>query len=240
MRAWIVQIALVLSMISCGGTTGSSIVMFHAYAAGPEGADPSTPLTFTNAVGWSITLTKANLHIGAVYLNSAMPVSGAQATSCILQGIYVAEVTGSMDVNTLSGALQSFSVAGNGIANPALTGEIWLFGGTDINASIDPTVILSVAGTASKGADVRAFSGQITISQNRATPSENSATPGANPICKRRIVTPIAVNLTPSNTGSLVLRVNPQTFFTNVDFSELAAPAGSSRLHVRRRRPRGP
>jgi hypothetical protein len=228
MRALTSLFALGFVLFSCGGTTGSSIVTFSAYAAGPEGADPSTPLTFTNGYGWSITLTKATLHLGAVYLNSQTPVSGAQQTSCILPGIYVAEVAGGIDVNALSGALQPFSVAGDGIGNPALTGEVWMFGGTDINDAIDPTVILSVAGIATKGTDSLPFFGQITISSNRQLPTQNPATPGANPICEQPIVTPVSAGFTPQQGGSLVLRVRPQAWFAAVDFSGLTVPAGAS------------
>src|SRR5690606_20472138 len=62
---------------ACIGTTGSDLVTFEAFAAGPADAN-GQPLTFTNGRGWSITLTKAQLRIGAVYLNRSVPVSGGQ------------------------------------------------------------------------------------------------------------------------------------------------------------------
>ena len=65
-----------LTCFGCVGTTGSDLLEFNTYAAGPEGAEPSQPLTFTTARGWNVSLTMAKLHIGAAYLDSAMPILG--------------------------------------------------------------------------------------------------------------------------------------------------------------------
>ena len=48
-----------------------------------------------------------------------------------------------------------------------------------------------------------------------------TALPGSNPICKQRIVTPIAVDLTPTDGGVLTLRIDPRGMFPTVDFSTL-------------------
>ncbi len=80
------------STVSCVGTTGGDQVTFSAVASGP--ADVSGgQLEFVNDRGWHVVLTHAVLHVGAIYLNQSIPVSGAQVTSCILNGTYVAEVT---------------------------------------------------------------------------------------------------------------------------------------------------
>jgi len=44
--------------------------------------------------------------------------------------------------------------------------------------------------------------------------------PSANPICHQRIVTPILVDLTPTDGGTLVLRIDPRHMFNGVDFSK--------------------
>jgi hypothetical protein len=211
---------------SCVGTTGSDLLDFNAYAAGPAGADGSAPIVFASGRGWQVTLSTAKLHIGAAHLDSAMPSSGSQGTSCILPGIYVASVPGGADINVLSGALQSFAVNGEGTATRALAGELWLTGG-DVNADDDSTVILEVAGVAFKDARSIPFEGKVTIGSNRAIPPADPALPGANPMCKQRIVSPIPVDLTPSPGGALVVRINPAGWFSNVDFAALQPAANA-------------
>jgi hypothetical protein len=218
-RAWI-QVWACLGCCSCVGTTGSDLIEFNTYAAGPEGAEPSQPLTFTTPRGWTVALTEAQLHIGAAYLDSAMPILGSQATSCILPGLYVASVPGGVDVDVLDGTPKVFSVPGNGSATPALAGELWLTGG-DVNALDDSTTILQIAGSATRNSTTMPFEGQVTIGQNRAIPPSSPALPGANPICKQRIVSPIPVDMTPHTGGSLLVRIDPAGWFGNVDFSAL-------------------
>src|SRR3954463_15637776 len=113
-----------LGASSCVGTTGGDLFTFTAAAAGPADADPGRPFTFTTGRGYQVTLTRAKVHLGAVYLNRAQPVSGAQATSCILPGIYVAEVTQGVDVDALSPAPQAFPGEGEAIGDHAVAGEV--------------------------------------------------------------------------------------------------------------------
>jgi len=212
---------LLLLLAGCSGTTGSNLVSFQAFAGGP--ADATAPLQFDTAIGYSVSLTRAQLRIGAVYLNTSNPTSGSGASSCVLPGIYVAEAFGPVTVDLLSPALQPFPVQGEGTETLATTAEVWLTGG-DVNARLDPTVILDVAGTAALGGASYPFQGSVTISNNRTIPVINPALPGSNPICKQRIVTPIAVNLTPTDGGVLTLRIDPRGMFQTVRFAD--APSG--------------
>lgn len=218
------------TLTACVGTTGSDLVEFDVFAAGPAGADPNAPSAFTTRRNWVVRLTRARLHIGALYLNRARPVAGAQSTTCTLPGLYVASVPGGLAaqdevgnsyVDVLDGTPQPFAVKGQGTSDRALSAAIWLTGG-DVNDIDDAPIVLDVAGTASSEAREIPFDAQVTIGQNRAIPAANPAFPGANPICKRRIVAPIAVDLTPSQTGSLLLRIDPAGWFANVDFSALS------------------
>lgn len=212
-------LSAVFASSGCSGTTGDDIVDFPAFASGPLDASPSgAPLAFVTDRGWTVSLTKATLHIGALYLGQSLPVSGAQNTSCILPGTYVAQVTSSLDVDLLSSTPQTFPTAGHGTTLGARVGQVWLTGG-DIATIDDPTPILQIAGTASRGTDVRPFTGQITISSNRQTTTGDTA--GANPICKQRIVTPIPTEVGIGGAGGLILRVDPRFLFVNVDFSQL-------------------
>ena len=190
--------------------------------------DASVPLQFDTAVGYHVSLTRARLLLGAVYLNTSLPSSGAAASSCVLPGIYVAEAFGPVTVDLLSPALQPFPAPGEGTETPASTAEVWLTSG-DVNAPLDPTVILDVAGTATRSASTYPFEAAVTISSNRAIPVVNPALPGSNPICKQRIVTPIRVDVTPTNGGVLTLRIDPRGMFQTVDFASIpSSPAGAT------------
>jgi hypothetical protein len=123
-------------------------------------------------------------------------------------------------VDALNGSPQPFAVKGEGTADRALSAALWFTGG-DISAADDPTVILDVAGTASSNSQLFPFEGKVTIGQNRAIPPASPALPGAQPMCQRRIVAPIAVAMTPQQGGSLLVRVNPAGWFANVDFAAL-------------------
>jgi hypothetical protein len=213
-------VACLPGLASCVGTTGSDLFTFDAAASGPEDAEAGKPLSFTSGAGYAVVLDRARVHIGAVYLNKAFPISGAQSTSCVLPGIYVAELTRGLDVDALSPEPQPFPSPGEALEERALAGEVWLSGG-DVHSLTDSTVILDVAGTAEKDGETYPFEGALTIGQNRATPVADPAQPGANPICKERIVSPIAVQLTPRKGGRLLLRIDPRRFFDNVDFSAL-------------------
>jgi hypothetical protein len=230
--------AIASSLSACVGTTGSDLVTFEAAAAGPADAVAGEPLRFTSPRGYDVTLTRATLHVGAVYLNRARPVSGAQATNCILPGKYVAEVTDGLDVNTLSPVPQPFPVKGEGTADHAIVGEVWLTHGhindlADLAESVDaattanPAMILDVEGTAEKQGEVFPFKGTLTIGENRLPPIADPSLPSAHPICKERIVSPIDVDITPKNGGSLLLRIDPRRFFDNVDFAKLVPASGT-------------
>ena len=208
-------------LVSCVGTTGGEVIAFNAAASGPEDAHAGQPLVFATDLGWVVTLRKAILHVGAVYLNRSMPVSGVQNTSCILPDTYIGQVTAGRDVDLLSPELQPFPTMGDGAtAPPAIVAQVWLTG-TRIDRQDDTTPILQVEGVAEKGGDSKPFTGTITIGSNRIQTSADATQAGAAPICKQRIVSPIPVFITLQKTGSLVLRVDPRFLFVNVDFSAL-------------------
>jgi hypothetical protein len=209
-----------LGASACVGTSGSDLFFFDASAAGPVDADPARPFAFTTGRGYHVTLTRAKVHLGAVYLNRALPVSGAQATSCFLPGLYVAQVTRGLDVDALSPDPQPFPTKGEALEEHAVAAEVALTGG-DVSAIEDDTVVLDIAGAADKDGASYPFEGALTIGRNRAVPSNDPAQPGENPICKQRIVSPILVDLTPREGGRLLVRVDPRAFFPNVDFAAL-------------------
>lgn len=216
-----VAAAVGMAGVAACGTTGGNVVSFDVAAAGVTGAD-----TLDTPLGWHVVLTRAKLHLGAVYLNLSVPISGSQETNCILPGVYTAEELSSLDVDVLSTALQKFPAQGTGTDDEARTGEVWLTGG-DINASGDSTVIADLAGTATQGAQSLPFTAIITISSgNRGIPASDPAQPSQHPICKQRIVSPIAIDLRPRDGSTLVIQVDTSAWFSNVDFTAL--PAGGA------------
>jgi len=217
-------LASFLFVCGCGGTTGSALVTFRGEASGPSDAD-GAPLSFTTGAGADVTLTKAALHLGAVYLNQSVPASGAAAEPCISPGIYVGELFGGLDVDLLSSKPVLFPSRGEGTETEARTAEVWLVGGgtdarADVNANDDSTRILDVEGSATQDGVSYPFSATVTIGANRKPNVTNAALPGANPICHQRIVTPILVDLTPENGGTLALQIDPRPMFDSLDFSK--------------------
>ncbi|HEY4181001.1 MAG TPA: hypothetical protein VGM90_29360 [Kofleriaceae bacterium] len=207
-------IALATLLGACG-TTGGSLATFDVAASG-TGAR-----SFDTATGWHVDLSTAQLHIGAVFLNLAVPISGSQETNCILPGIYTAQELSALDVDVLSSDRQLFPAPGTGTDDVARTGEIWLTGG-DINAETDTTQIARLAGTATKNGAVVPFTAGVTISfANRGIPQSDPALPSQHPICKQRIVSPIPIELDPTDGGTLVIQVDPKPWITNIDFGAL-------------------
>jgi hypothetical protein len=222
MRVGIVAFA-VFVLGGCVGRTGGETVQFPVAAAGPADAVAGQRLSFTTTLlsgaMWQVVLTRATLHIGAVYLDQSAPVSGGQATGCYLTGTYVAEETSTLDVDLLDPSAQRFPALARGITEPpALIGQVWLTGG-DINTVGDTTPILVVAGTATQNGATRTFTAQITIGTNRQP--QTSVEAGGSPICKQRIVPQIPAALTLEQTGGLLLRIDPRLFFQSVDFGTL-------------------
>lgn len=219
---------------ACIGTTGSELVTFEAFAAGPGDIPTDAPargLAFARR-GWSITLTRAKVHIGALYLNRSVPVSGGQERDCFLPGVYVAQVLSGMDLDALSPVPQPFPDRGSGTADLAVTGEVWLTGGS-IDALDDRTIIADIAGTATRDATTMRFEGTVTIGKNRLrSDGTDPARPGANPLCGERIVTQIATSIRPTNGGKLLVRVDPREWFDNVELGDLEPVSPTSDLRV--------
>jgi hypothetical protein len=217
-------------VLGCSGTTGSELVRFRAAAAGPSDA-MGAPLEFDNERGFHVTLSSAELDVGALYLNQYLPVSGSQATNCILPGTYVGQVTEALAVDLLSAELQYFPGLGEGTSLPALAGEVWFTRG-DVNDPAIDVPALSIAGSAEKDGATFPFTGNISIGANRVVPSPDPAQPGSRPICKERIVSPIPVSIALGSMGTLVLRVDPRLFLAAVDFASLSPNPDDSQAYA--------
>ncbi|HZS36925.1 MAG TPA: hypothetical protein VFF06_08865 [Polyangia bacterium] len=209
-------------LAGCGDTTGSALFNFAATAAGPTDAVNGQPLEVAmTGSGFHLAITSAKIHVGAAYLASAGQASGAPAGACTLAldpSAYVGQVFGPLDVDLLSPDPIAFPAKGQTIAAPTKVGEVWLTGG-DVDTIADSTVILHVEGTADRGGVFYPFIADVTIGENRLKPVQNPGLPGSAPICQQRIVTPIAIDVTPTVGGSLQLRIDPRGMFNEVDFT---------------------
>ena len=206
---------LFLLLAGCVQTTGGSLVTFSAEAVGTPAA-----ASFVSGRGYDVTLSRARLLVGAVYLNQSNPADHTLETSCFLPGVYSGEVRGSVRVDALSGAAQPFPVQGNGTDAPVRAGELWLTD-AEVNEPDSKTVVLDVAGVAARGGMSFPFTAAFTIGSNRKQQPRDPALPGSHPICKERIVTPIPTELTLAEGGTLRLVVDPRAWFSSVEFSEL-------------------
>ncbi|WP_394826798.1 hypothetical protein [Pendulispora albinea] len=216
--AFALLVAAAATTGACIGTTGGGLVSFPAYASGPKDVDPTQ--SFRVSSGFDVRLNVATMHLGALYVNTAPPSTGSQSTSCVNPGQYVAQANGAVDVNLLTDTPQRFSVDGNGTADVARSAELWL-SGRDINSVSDSPIIVTLAGTASRGGNAYPFRATVTIGANRLKPVSNTALPGLNPICRQRIVSGVPVNVRIFEGGALYLRIDPRGWFNNVDFSKL-------------------
>lgn len=222
----LVGVGIAIAALSCNGTTGDELVTFAAYASGVPGA--SQPFT---AGSYTIELTAAKMHIGAVYFDEAPPGTGFDGPVCIASGVFAAQVPGPLignptvgagELDLLSSAPQEFEVYGNGTADSALSWQLWLTDG-DVN-EVNFTHIVDLEGIAT-GPDGKSvsFGAAVTINSNRSRGSSDPAQPGLNPLCKSRIVQIGNIDLPFFQGGALYVTVDPRLWFTQlvvpVDFA---------------------
>ncbi len=209
-----------LGLLAACGTTGGEAVSYEVAAVG-------TPGPIDTGLGWHVELARAKLHVGAIYLDSAVPISGSQETACILPGIYTGEELAPLEIDVLSPEPQRFPRPATGTDDEARTGEVWLTGG-EVNAETDATVIADLAGTATMGTLVVPFTAAVTINAaNRGIPASDPAQPSQHPICKQRIVSPIPIDVRPKQGSRLRVAIDPHAWFANVDFTALVPDGGS-------------
>ncbi|MBL9036908.1 MAG: hypothetical protein JNG84_00205 [Archangium sp.] len=211
-----------LAFCGCNQTTGNALVEFSAAARGPADAVKGQPYEFDTPAGFHVMLTRAELFVGAVYLNQNNPANYTLEPACIQPGVYTGEVRSQLLVDALDPAPQPFPGRGAGTDFDTRSGELWLASG-DVNADSDGAVVLAADGVAERGGTTWPFSARFTIGSNRRIPPRSPALPGSNPLCKQRIVSPIPTELTLGARGTLELSVDPKAWFTAVDFSQLTA-----------------
>lgn len=215
-----------LTLTSCVGVSGGRTFEFESAAAGPADVRDHA-LHFTTPRGYDVELTRAVLHVGAVYMNELLPVANAQADDCISSGRYTAQVTRGRDIDLLDATPQAFPLPGVATGTVSRAGEVWLTGG-DVYDENDGSPVFAATGTARRGADVIPFEVLFSIGSSRKRPPPSPAQPGANPLCRERIVAPIPLEIFPREGGSLLVRVDPRKLFVAIEFAELAPSSGAN------------
>ncbi len=212
-------LGLGFALASCNGTTGNGLITFTAYARGAPGA--SQPFTVG---GYTIQLTKAQMRIGAVYVDQAPLGNQAGGPVCIAPDLFAAQVPGPIEVNLLSDQPQEFSVYGQGTLDTGLSWQMWLTDG-DVN-EVNHAHMVDLQGVATRTSDGAAvpFAAIVTINDNRLITTVSPAEPGANPICKQRIVLIGGLDTTFFQGGTLTVTVDPRPWFQlDYDFASLPA-----------------
>ncbi len=208
-RGALAAIALALGLApACNGTTGDQLLSFAAYASGAKGAgDPFV------AGGYTIQLTAAKMHLGAIYFNEAQPgATGFDGPVCIGTGVYAAQVPGPVDVDLLSTSPQEFSVYGYGSTDTVLSWQAWLTDGDVNEVNFTPIVRLEGTATDAQGATV-SFGALVTINAaNRSKGSSDPSQPGLDPLCRSRIVQ-MPTDFTFAPGGALYVTVDPRVWF---------------------------
>jgi hypothetical protein len=230
--------ALALSLLgaplACVGTTGGEKFEFDAAIGGIE-RDTGAPYTFTNEYAWTVTLSRAEVTVGPLYLNTIaslggvarwmrlLPVREARAHSAHLgEGRIVGEVLGRVRFDALSPSLISFPVRGVISTDEVRSAEVWFYPPADVppeTTKISASAV-EVAGEATREQQRVRFRGKLILDDTwlpNAKPGDRDNTP----ITAIRQVRGIPARFTPSPGGRLEIRVALAPLFASADFSNL-------------------
>ncbi len=213
-------LAPMLLLLSCVPSTGGQLVSFPVFASGPVDANAGQPYQFVTPSGFDVTLSQATLFVGAVYLNQTNPTGYGLEPACVLPDLYTGQMLGALRVDVLNGQPQAFPVEGTGSDALTRAAELWLTS-SDINADEDKTVVVETVGIARRALETWPFEARFTIGSNRRLPPRNPSLPGSNPLCKQRIVSPIAVDFQLQQGVAVKLTVDPKAWFQAVNFKAL-------------------
>lgn len=234
-----------LADLGCAGTAGGKRFAFEARAGGVERTDSGAPLTFANETGWQITLTKADVTIGPIYLNTIPPLrdqtqsffplltdifeknAWAAGQDHLADGRIVGEVLAQLRFSALSSELVLFPTTGTITSEEVRTAEVWLYpppgpAGTDALQSKTDYVSFDVAGVAKKDGATVPFAGQLELN-DAWQPNATAGSRSTVTIESIRKVRGIPVTFFPEEGGHLEIRFDPTRLFRGADFSNLDA-----------------
>jgi hypothetical protein len=220
----------------CAADTGSKRFAFEALAGGSSEAS-GAPLTFENEKGWTVTLTKATVTLGPVYLNVVAPLTDqktslldflirpawAHGEAHLESGRIVGEVLSQVTFDALSPALVPFSSLGTITREECRTAEVWLYPepGISPNRTKIDTIAFDVAGTASRAGESVPFRGALVL-DDTWVPDQVAGTRGAQTVASIRKVRGIPASFFPNEGGRLEIRFDVSRLFRGANFENLA------------------
>ncbi len=236
--------------MGCSGTTGARRFAFETKVGGVA-RDPREPFTFTNDKGWRITLTKATVTVGPIYMNVIAPVHEesslrrgqrpspsrfavfghglvrpalAAQTAYLTDGRYVGEVLSQVTFDALSPDLVTVPAQGTLTEELVRSTEVWLYPPPHVSpdaVNIDSPA-LDVAGEAIGGSgDTIRFRGELVLNGAWMTDATDNSR-SATPIAETRKVRGIPSSFLPLDGGHLEIRFDVRALFRGADFTNLA------------------
>jgi hypothetical protein len=219
----------------CAGGTGSQRFSFEARIGG-TGPATAEAHTFTNPKGWVISLSRANVTLGPVYLNVIPPLTESNASiwdffirpawahgeGHLDSGRMVGEVLSQVTFDALSEELAAFPSSGTITQEQVRTAEIWFYPAPKVSVdALDPeTVALDVAGTATRGDTSVGFRGQLELNGDWIS-EQTEGTRGNQSIAAIRKVRGVPALFFPTEGGRLEIRFDVTRLFRGADFSSL-------------------
>lgn len=227
--------AMIVSTFGCAGTTGTKKVPFEAFAGGT--AEAARP--FVNERGFEVTLARAELVFGPVYLNVIAPRQATTASRGPLlrwlegeafahgedhlgSGRVVGEVLGQVRVNALSDTLVPFPTPGMVTNESVRTLDVWFYppAGQDPETKDVPAALV-VEGSAARAGNRIAFRGALVFDE-AWLPEAEVGSREARTLPDIRRVRGIATSFTPDDGGRLVVRFDVRALFRGADFDTIA------------------
>lgn len=220
----------------CAGGTGSQRFTFEARVGG-KGAATADAHTFTNEKGWVISLSRANVTLGPIYLNVIPPLTDstaslwsffirpawAQAGGAHLDaGRMVGEVLSQVTFDALSPELVPFPSRGTITQEEVRTAEVWFYPapGVSADATKIDTVALDVAGVATRDDEEVQFRGQLILNDDWIS-EQTTGERGNQSITSIRKVRGVPATFFPTAGGQLELRFDVTRLFRGADFSSI-------------------
>ncbi len=228
----------------CFGSTGTKRLSFAASAGGVPRTGTG-PMTFTNERGFEISLSRADVTVGPIYLNVIAPRSSGETAvrrrfGNLLGGLegtahaagedhlgsgrVVGQVLSQVTFDALSEARVPFPTEGVVTNEPVRTVDLWFFPppGEDPQTVRISRAALSVEGRATRGGKTTAFRGALVL-DDAWLPDAPAGSRQARTIAEIREVRGIATAFVPDEGGSLEIRLDVAALFRGADFDALEA-----------------
>jgi hypothetical protein len=238
-RALFAAFGLASTLVTCSACTGGTGSKRFAFEARVRGTAPpaSGSYQFVNEKGWSITLSRAMVTLGPVYLNVIPPLRGASASlwdyvirpawaageSHLGAGRVVGEVLSQVSFDALSSSFVDFPTTGTITQEEIRTAEIWFYPepGTPADAAKLDTVALDLAGSAERAGTVVRFRGQLKLDDTWIA-NQSAGSRGNQSLIDIRQVRGIPASFFPTEGGELQIEVDVKPLLRGADFASLA------------------